>query len=130
VSTATAAASTTSISRKRVFSPRIVAGVAYVALSIASLVAVKVVELRLPASGYRSVVSVMRVKAIVNVAIKAATAVKPGACSKEYPPNKPIGPIVAIGRTIVRRIVKVPIRAHWSHSDIDTNLRVPLRCAA
>jgi hypothetical protein len=111
------------ISRERVFTNRIVASVACVALSIAGLVAVKVVELRLPAPRYRSVVSVMRIKAVVNVAIEAAWAVKPGTSSKECPAHKPIGPIVAIGSTVVRLIVEVPIGAHGSHSDIDSNLR-------
>jgi hypothetical protein len=123
-------ASTTSISGKRVFTPSIMTGVAYVALTIAGLVAVKVVELRLPAPGHRSTVTVMRVKAVVNVAIKAVRAVKPGTSSKEYPADKPIGPIVAIGSAVIRLIVEVAIRAHWSRSDFDSNLRWPLGRAA
>jgi hypothetical protein len=117
-------------SRERVFTARIMAGVAYVALSIAGLIAVKVVELRLSAAGYRATVTVMGIKAVVNVPIKAAWAVKPGASSKEYPANKPIGTVVAIGSTVVRLIVEVPIRAHGSHSDFDTNLRPSQGCTA
>jgi hypothetical protein len=120
----------TPISGERVFTPRIMAGVASVALSIAGLVAVKVVELLLPAPWHRANISVMGVKAVVNVAIKASRAVKPGTCSKEHPANKPIGPIVAIGSTVIRLIVEVPIRAHGSHSDIDGNLRRPKGRAA
>ena len=48
---AAAVASSAPISGERVFTTRIMAGVAYVALSIAGFVAVKVVELRLPAAG-------------------------------------------------------------------------------
>jgi hypothetical protein len=110
------------------FAPRFVAGVAYVALTIAGLVAVKVVELPLAASGHRTVVSVMWVEAVVNVAVEAAMAVEPWTSSKKYPAGKPIRPIVAIGRTVIRRIVKIPIRAHWSDSDTDRNLRWRLGC--
>jgi hypothetical protein len=105
-------------------------GVAYVALPIARLVAVKVVELRLPATWQGPTVTVMRVKAVVNVAIKAVRAMKPGASSKEHAADKPIGPIVAIGRTVIRLIVEVAIRAHGSRSDFDSNLRWPQRRAA
>jgi hypothetical protein len=122
VATAMAA---TSISRKRVFTTRIMAGVSYVALSIAGLVAVKVVELRLPAPGYRSAVSVMWVKAVVNVAIKPARAVEPRTSSKEDPAHKPIGPIVTIGCAVVRLVVEVPIRANRSHANTDSDLRGP-----
>jgi hypothetical protein len=105
------------------FTTCIVAGVAYVALPIPGLVAVKVVELGLPAPRHRSNVAVMRVKAVVNVTVKAARAVKPGTSSKEDPADKPIGPIVAIGSTVIGLIVKVPIWAHGSRTDFDSNLR-------
>jgi hypothetical protein len=116
------------ISGKRVFTPRIMAGVAYMTLSIASLVAVKVVELLLSTTWQRSTVSVVRIKAVVNVAIKAAWTVKPGTCSEEYPADKPIGAVVSIGSAVIRLVVEVPIGAHGSHSDIDSNLRPPHGC--
>jgi hypothetical protein len=106
------------------------AGIARVALPIARFVAVKVVELRFPAPGQRSAVSMMRIKAVVNVTIKTMRAVKPRTGSKEYPANKPIGTIVAIGSAFIRLIVKVPIGAHGSCSDFNCNLCWPKRCAA
>jgi uncharacterized membrane protein len=118
------------ISGERVFTPRIMAGVAGVALSIASLVAVKVVELLLSTAWQRSTVSVMGVKAVVNVAIKAAWTVKPGTCSEEYSADKPIGAVVSIWSAVVRFVVEVPIGAHRSYSDIDSNLRPPHGCTA
>jgi hypothetical protein len=118
----------TPISGERVFTPRIMAGVAGVALSIASLVAVKMVELLLSTAWQWSTISVVRIKAVVNVAIKAAWTVKPGTCPEEYPADKPIGPVVSIGGAVIRLVVEVPIWAHGSHSDIDSNLRPPRGC--
>jgi hypothetical protein len=118
----------TPIAGERVFATSFMAGVACMALSIAGLVAVKVVELLLPAARQRSTVSVVRIKAVVNVAIKAAWTVKPGTCSEEYPADKPIGAVVSIGSTVIRLVVEVPIWAHGSHSDIDSNLRPPHGC--
>jgi hypothetical protein len=120
----------TPISGERVFTPRIMAGVAYMTLSIASLVAAKVVELLLPTAWQRPIVSVMGVKAVVNVTIKAAWTVKPGTCSEEYTADKPIGAVVSIGSAVIRLVVEVPVGAHGSHSNIDSNLRRPHGCTA
>ena len=121
---------TTPKSGKGVFCAPIMAGVAYVALPIPRLVCVEVVERPLSTPRQRPIVTVMRVKAVVNVAVKAARAVKPGTSSKKHPANKPIGPIVAIGRTVIRGVVEVPIRANWSHSNVDGNLGWPHGCTA
>jgi hypothetical protein len=120
----------TPISGERVFATRIMAGIACMALAIAGLVAVKVVELLFPTTWQRSVISVVRIEAVVNMAVKAAWAVKPGARSEEYPADKPIGTVVAIGSTVIRLIVEVPIGAHGSHSDINCDLRRPQGCTA
>jgi hypothetical protein len=108
-----------------VFTDRFVAGAAYMALSIPRLVPVEVVELLLPAPRQRSTVTVMRVIAVVDVAVEAVRSVKPGASSKKHPANKPVGSIVAIRSTFIWLIVEVPIRAHRRHSDADGNLRRP-----
>ena len=112
---------TTTISRECVFTSRFMPSVTYVASAIPRLVTLKVVEALRPALGQRSNVSVMRIKAVVDVAVKAVTAVKPGTSSNKYPANKPIGPIVPVRSTVIRSIVEVPIRAHGSHSDVYTD---------
>jgi hypothetical protein len=106
------------------------AGVAYVAFSVPRLVSVEVVELRLPAPWQRSIVAVVRVKAVVDVPVKALAPVEPGSSSKKHPAHKPIGPIVAIGSTVIWLIVEVPIGAHRSHSNFDCNLSSLQGCAA
>jgi hypothetical protein len=101
------------------------AGVAYVASAIACFVAVEVVELLLSASRQRSVVPVMRVKAVVNVAVKSARTMEPGTSSKKHPAYKPVRAVVAIRRAVIGSIVEVPIGANRRHSDVDSNLGWP-----
>ena len=112
---------TTPISGEGVFSLPFVTGVAYVPSPISRLVCVEVVEALRPAFRQRSNVTVMRIKAVVDMAVKAARAVKPGASSKKHPLNKPIGPIIAVRSTIIWGIVEVPVRAHGSRSDVDAD---------
>jgi len=123
---------TTPISGEGVFRLRFMAGVAYVASPIPRLVSAEVVEALRPALGQRSNVAVMRIKAVVDVAEKAARAMKPRASSKKHPANKPIGPIVAVRSTIIRGVVEVPVRADGSRPDVyaDGNLGSRPRCTA
>jgi hypothetical protein len=115
-----------------VFIRRVVTGVAYMALSIPRLVPVEVVERLRTALRQRSMVTVARIKAVVHVAKKAVGAVKPGASPDKHPANKPIGPIVAVGSTVVRLIVEVPIRAHGGRPNVhgDGNLGWRQGCTA
>jgi hypothetical protein len=121
------AMSTTAISGQRVFPTPFMTCVAYVASPISRLVCPKVIEALRPMLRQRSGVTVVRIKAVVNMAVKAARAVKPGASSEEHPANKPIGPIVAIRRAIVRRIIEVPVRANGSRSNIYADGNLGLR---
>jgi hypothetical protein len=109
------------------FASAFVAGVAYVASPIPRLVCMEVVEALCPMLRQRSSIAVMRVKAVVDVAVKAAMAVKPGASSKEDPSNKPVGPIVAIRSTVIRRIVEVPVRADGGRPNVYTNRNLGVR---
>ena len=117
---------TAPISGEGVFSLPFMASLAYVASPIPRFVSPEVVEALRPALGQRSNVAVMRIKAIVDMAEKAARAVKPGASSKKHTANKPIGPIVAVRSTVIWGIVEVPVRTHRSRSDVyaDGNLRL------
>jgi hypothetical protein len=121
---------TTPISGEGVFTLRFMASIAYVAAPIPRLVSLEVVEALRPASGHRSSVTVMRIKAVVDMAVKAVRAVKPGAGSKKQPANKPIRPIVAVWSTVVWGIVEVPVRTYGSRSDVyaDGNLGLRHRC--
>jgi hypothetical protein len=108
------------------------ASIAYVASPIPRLVSSEVVEALRPALRQRSSVTVMRIEAVVNVAVKAAMAVKPGASPNKHPAHKPIGPVVAVRSTVIWGIVEVAVRTHGSHSDVyaDGNLGLRRRCTA
>jgi hypothetical protein len=67
-------------------------------------------------------VAVARIIPIVNVAIKAVTAMKPWAGSDEEAAKEPIRTIVAIRRTAIRGIVEITVRAHRSYPDTNTHL--------
>jgi hypothetical protein len=105
-----------------VFAAAIMARVAYVTLPIPRLVCVEVVELLLPASRQRSGVTVMRIVAVVDVAVEAVRAVKPRASANKYAAGKPIGAVVTVRSAVIRSIVEVPIGAHRRHSNVDGDL--------
>jgi hypothetical protein len=116
--TATAAAE----SGQGMLSACIVAGRACVTASIARLIAMEVVEGLRAVFGERSMVAVVRIVAVVDMAVKAVRAVEPGAGSDENSAVKPVGPIVAIGGTVIGSVVEVPIGAPWRHSNADADL--------
>jgi hypothetical protein len=110
---------------KCVFSAGVMARVAYVPLSIACFIAMEVVERRLAACRQWPVVTVMRVKTIIHVTIETVVPVEPGTRSKENAADKPVGPIVAVGRAVIRRIVEVPVGAGRLDTDTDSDLGWP-----
>jgi len=122
----------TPISGERVFTPRVMTSLAHIASPIPRLVSLEVIEALRPALRQRSSVTVMRIIAVVDMAVKAVRAVKPGAGSKKHPANKPIGSVIAVRSTVVWGIVEVPVRAHGSRSDVyaDGNLGLRRRCTA
>ena len=118
------------ISRQGMFVAGIMGSVAYVALRIMGLISLEVVELLCPARGQRSMVTVMRIIAIVDMAIKAVGTMEPGAGSDEHPARKPIRPVVTVGRAIIRSIVEVAVGAYRRHPNVDGNLGRGQGCAA
>jgi len=117
-----AAATAATVPGERVFSATLVGRIAYVAFPIPRFICVEVVESRFAAAGERAVVAVMRVEAIVDVAVKAAVAMKPGAGSDEDSTQEPVWPVVAVGCAVVGSVVEVAIGANGSHSNVDSDL--------
>jgi len=123
---------TTSISGEGVFTPRFMASIADIASPIPRLVSLEVVEALRTAFGHRSSITVMRIIAVVDMAVEAARAVKPGAGSKKHSANKPIGAIVAVRSTVIWGIVEVPVRTDGGYPDVyaDGNLGWRHGCTA
>jgi hypothetical protein len=123
---------TTPISGEGAFMRGFMASVAYVASAVARLIALEVIKTLRPARRHRANVTVMRIKAVVDMAVKAPRAVKPGASSKKQAADEPIRPIVTVRSTVIRSIVEVPVRTHRSRPDVyaDGNLGSRHRCTA
>jgi hypothetical protein len=115
------AAATTSVSGEGVLIARFVAGIAYMALAIARFVSLEVVEPLRSTPRQRSSVAIVRVIAVVDVAVKAARAVVPGTGSEKDSADKPVGTIVAVGRTVVGRVVEVAVGASGLRPDTNAN---------
>ena len=110
------------ISGKGVLVARVVVTVASVASPIARFVAVKVVELLCATLRQRSPVTVTRIVAVVDMTVKVFGAAEPAASANEHSVDEPIGPVVAVGCTVIWSVVEVPIGAHWLHSNADGDL--------
>ena len=120
--TATTVATAMALSSGAAFTGPIMARTPDVTLPVSRLVSVEVVERLFPALGDRTVVTVSRIIAIVDVAVKAMGAVKPGTSSDKESTDEPIRPIVAIRRTAVGSVVVVTVRAARGQTDADSNL--------
>ncbi len=107
---------TTSISGKCVLRPTFMGSRAYVAAPISRLICLEVVEALRPALRHWSSVTVMRIKPVIDMSVKAMRAVKPWARSNKYPARKPIGPVVAVRSAVVWGIVEVSVRTYGSRS--------------
>jgi len=114
-----AAAAASAISGECALIVRFMSGVAGVALPIPRFVSLEVVEGLVSALRQRSMVTVVRVIAVVDVAVEAAMAVEPGAGSDKDSTNKPVRAIVAVGSAVVGRVVEVPVRAVRRRTDVD-----------
>jgi hypothetical protein len=112
---------TAPISRQRMFAARIMARIANVASSVPRLVAVEVIERLRPTLGKRSVVSVVRVKPVVDMPVETPGSMEPRPRSDEQPAHKPVRPIVAIGCAVIRWVVEIPIRTNRRRPNIDAD---------
>jgi hypothetical protein len=108
---------------RRVLAGPVMAGIAWIAMGIMRRVGVETVERLLPAGWKRSAVTVMRIVAVIHMAIKVGWSVKPWTGANEHPANEPIGPVVSIGCTIIWRIGEVAVGAYRRRPDVDGNLR-------
>jgi len=124
------AATTATLKARASFPAHVVAWVPDMSSSISSFVSMKVVECLLATPRERSNVTMMRIKAVVDMTEEAMRTVKPRACSDEQAADEPIRAVIAIGRAVIRRIVKIPIRTYRSDPYVDGNLSGSHRCGA
>jgi hypothetical protein len=78
---------------------------------------------RMLATGWvRSLVSVVGMEMIIDVAVKALRAVKPRAYANENASGKPLGAVIAVWSTVVGRHVVVTVGTFRSGPDFDRDL--------
>src|ERR1700744_1238971 len=99
--------------------------VADVALAVASLVGLEVVEWGCAAWRHRAVIAVVRIVAVVDVAVETVRAVEPWAGTDEDATEEPVRAVVTVRSAVVRWIVEVAVRTDWRGTDIhpDCDLR-------
>ena len=94
-----------------------------VTASVAHFVSVEMIEGLISRFRMRTGVAVMRIEAIINVAVEVVRTVEPGAGTDEYTTAEPLGPVIPVRGAIVGRVVVVAIRARRFGADVDRDLR-------
>ena len=117
-----ATTATAPLSSRAVFTGSVMASIPDVTLPVSRLVRVEVIERPFATLWQRSIVTATRIIAIVNVAVKAVTAVKPGASSDKKSAIEPIRSIVAIRRTAVGGVVVITVRTVRGYAYVNANL--------
>jgi len=93
-----------------------------VAASITHFVSVEVIKGLVSTVRMWTNIAVMRIEAVINVAVEVAGAAEPRAGSDEHAAAEPLGPVIPVWRAVVRGEVVVAIRANRFCSDIDRDL--------
>jgi len=118
------------VAGESVLTASVVIGWADVAAAVARLVAVEVVERFSATFGHRSVIAVTRIEAVVDMAVEVGGAVEPVASSDKHSVHKPIGPVVAVRRAVVRSIVEVAVGTDRLYTKGDGDLGGRGMCTA
>jgi hypothetical protein len=116
------AAAISSLDTGTAFTTAVVASIADMASSVARFIGMEMVERPLAAVRHGADVTMVRIVAVVDVAIKAVTAVKPWTGADEDSSNEPIRTVVAVGGATIGFIVEVPVRTHRRASNADGDL--------
>lgn len=103
-------------------------------MTVASLVAMEILNVTrmavrsevFAALGVIAMVSVVTIEVIVDVSPEAPVTVEPWTCTDEDAACEPLGPVVAIGSTFIRRVVEITVGTDWRRPDLDRDLCVRL----
>jgi hypothetical protein len=75
---------------------------------------------------HRAFITVLRMEAVVYVALKLVSAMKPRASANEAVAIEPFRAIVAGGSAVIRGGIVVTIRTLWSYSNLNADLGIRL----
>ncbi len=90
----------------------------HVAATVAGLIRLEMIECLRTTRGYRALISMMRIKAVIHMPVKTRRAVEPRSCTDKYAINKPIRPIVPIRSAAIRRVIEKSIWTDGRRPDI------------
>ena len=96
-------------------------GVPYVAAPIARFIALEVIELLRATLRHRAIVAMVRVVAVIDVAIEIAASVIPRPRADEDATVVPVGPVVSVRGAVIGRVVEVSVGADRCHTDADVD---------
>jgi hypothetical protein len=113
---------TTALRSGAAFAAAVMSGIAYVAAPVPRLIRMEVVERLLAALRHGTSVTMTRIIAVVDMAVKAARSVEPGARSNEHSAKEPIRPIIPVRRTTIGSIVVVSVGTDGRSSNVDGDL--------
>jgi hypothetical protein len=95
---------------------------AYVTAATTHLVSMEVIEGLISTSRKWTMVAVMWIEVVINIAVEVVGAVEPWAGSDEDTAAKPLGAVLPVWSAVVRGVVEVAIRTSRRCSDIDRDL--------
>lgn len=97
----------------------VVIGVSHMAPPVTGLVGVESIERMFPTLGQRAVIAVMRVEAVVDVAVESVRTVKPRSGADKNAVEEPVRTIIAVRSAIIRRILEVPVWAYGLRANVN-----------
>jgi hypothetical protein len=114
-----AASTTTAEPRQRAFLATSVAWCCdHMAFAVTGFIPLEMIECLRTTSGQRTLVSMMRIEAVVHVAMETRRSVEPRSHTDKYAVSKPIRPIVPIRSTAIRRVIEISIWTDGRRPDI------------
>src|ERR1700722_6895330 len=90
----------------------------HVPAAVTGLIRLEMIECLRTTSGQRASVSMMRIEAVIHVAMKTRRAVEPRSYTDKDAVNKPIRPVVPVRSTAIRRVIEISIWTDGRSPDI------------
>jgi hypothetical protein len=90
----------------------------HVAATVTGFISLEMIKCLRTTSGQRALVSMMRIEAVIHVAMETRRAVKPRSGSDKYAVNKKIRSVVSIRSTAIWRVIEIPIWTDGRNPDI------------
>ena len=88
------------------------------AATVTGLIRLEMIECLGATSGYRALISMMRIVAAIHVAVKTRGSVEPRSYTDEHAVHKPIRPVVPLRSTAIRSVIEISVGTDGRRPDI------------